>query len=263
MKERLTMRVRQIDNALNLLELYARAREPMTLTAMARALRMPKSSVFNLIETLVGRGLLYEVSPRGGHYPTRRLLDLSRAIMDGDLLLQRIRGELEVLAARTGETVVLSAREHNDVVYVEVVESAAPIRYFAKVGEHRAIHTTSSGKAILTTYEPLERGRILRSLRYVAHQKATKRNAQELAADLEAAIRRGWCEDRAESTADVMGLGAPIFTGERRFGLGLAGPLFRMEDNRDALVRCLIATADRVKEIATTIPSVPRRVNHN
>lgn len=248
------MRVRQIDNAFSLLELYARDRTPITLTGMARALAMPKSSVFNLIETLVGRGLLYEVSPRGGYYPTWRLLDLSRSIMEGDALLPRIRGELESLAARTGETVVLSAREHNDVVYIDVVESTALIRYFAKVGERRAIHTTSSGKAILTTYEPAERAKILRSLKYAAHQKASKRTAEELAADLDAAIRRGWCEDRAESTPDVMGLGAPIFTGERRLGLGLAGPLYRMEDNRHELARCLIATANRVKQIAISAP---------
>lgn len=253
------MRVRQIENAFGLLEFYARERTPMTLSGIARTLDMPKSSVFNLIKTLVGLGLLYEVSPRGGYYPTRRLLDLSRSIMEGDLLLQRVRGELEALAARTGETVVLSVREHNDVVYIDVVESAALIRYIAKVGERRAIHTTSSGKAILTTYEPVERARILRSLDYSGPQKASKRNAQELASDLDAAILRGWCEDRAESTSEVMGLGVPVFIGDRRLGLAVAGPLYRMEDNRIELAQCLIAAAGRVKDLVAAVPSIGSR----
>lgn len=251
------MRVRQIDNALGLLEIYARDRTPLTLTGLARALGMPKSSTFNLIETMVGRGLLYEVSPRGGYYPTRRLFNLSQSIMDGDSLLLRIRAELETLAARTGETVVLSARDHSDVVYVDVVESTAVIRYSAKVGERRAIHTTSSGKAILTTYEPAERIRILRSLKYAAHQNATKRNAQELAADLDASIARGWCEDRAESTPDVMGLGTPIHIADRRLGLGLAGPLYRMEGSRQALAENLKTAASRIKQIAVSVPASP------
>ncbi len=244
------MRVRQVDNALSLLELYARERAPLTLSDVARALGMPKSSAFNLIETLLGRGLLYETSRRAGYYPTRRLFDLAQAIMEGDGILGRIRGELEALAAATGETVVLSARDQDVVVYVDVVESPASIRYFARVGERRAIQTTASGKAILASYPPAERARILLSLDYGHGQPAAKRDAAALAADLDAAVARGWSEDCGESTPEVMGLGAPVLTGERRFGLAVAGPLYRMQDNRDALARCLIAAAERVRAIS-------------
>jgi len=248
------MRVRQIDNALNLLELFARDRTPLTLSDVARSLDMPKSSAFNLIETLLGRGLLYETSRRAGYYPTRRFFDLSRSIMEGDALLRRMRGELEALAADTGETVVLSAREHHEVVYIDVVESPAVIRYFARVGERRAIHTTASGKAILTTYDPVERGRVLRMLDYAGRQPAARPGAAALAADLDAAVARGWCEDRAETLPDVMGLGAPILAGERRFGLAVAGPLYRMQDRRDELVSSLLAAVARIREISAAAP---------
>lgn len=230
------MRVRQIDNVLDLFEIYARERSPLTLTALSQALGIPKSSTFNIIETLVSRGFLYETKPRGGYYPTQRLLALARSTRDGDPLTARLHGQLQALAAATGETAVLSAREQNDVVYVDVVESTAPIRYFAKVGERRPIHTTSSGKAILISYEPSERAGILQELRYFPDQLATSKGALELAADLDASIGRGWCEDIAESTPDVMGLGVPVVTGGRRFGLAVAGPVYRMQNNREALV---------------------------
>jgi DNA-binding IclR family transcriptional regulator len=213
---------------------------------MSKALGLPKSSTFNVIETLVVRGFLYETKPRGGYYPTTRLLDLSRAMMEGDPLIQRIHGELERLATVTGETAVLSVRDQ-DGMYVDVVESTTLIRYFARVGERRAIHTTSSGKAILTTYDTTARESILRTLRYTPYQPATKQSAIELAEDLERSIARGWCEDRAESTPDVMGLGVPIHSGDRRFGLALAGPLYRMQDNHKALVESLIAAAERIR----------------
>src|SRR3546814_21193322 len=89
---------------------------------------MPKSSTFNLIHTLLVRGYLYETRKRGGYYPTRRLLDLANHIAEGDPLLQGIHGYLEELAAQTGETALLSVREGSDVIYVDVVESASPIR---------------------------------------------------------------------------------------------------------------------------------------
>ncbi|BCH24784.1 transcriptional regulator [Mesorhizobium sp. L-8-10] len=243
------MRVRQIDKVLDLFEVYAREKTSLTLTALSKALGIPKSSTFNVIETLVARGFLYETKPRGGYYPTARLLDLSRSMMEGDPLVQRVHGELAALAAVTGETAVLSVRDQLDVVYVDVVESTAPIRYFAKVGERRAIHTTSSGKAILTAYDTKEREDILRSLSYAPIQPATKMNAGELAEDLDRSIERGWCEDRSESTPDVMGLGVPIRSGDRRFGLALAGPLYRMQGNLDTLVGHLLAAAERVENL--------------
>lgn len=243
------MRVRQIENALDLMEIFSRDKSPLTLTELSRALEIPKSSAFNIIETLLVRGYLYETRPRGGYYPTMRLLEMARSMAEGEPLVQRIHGELTSLAAASGETAVLSVRERNDAMYVDVVESTALIRYFARIGERRPIHTTSSGKAILTTYEPDERAGILNALNYTPYQEATKRNAAELAADLDEAIDRGWCEDRAESTPDVMGLGVAIVAGEHRFGLALAGPLYRMRDNRDALVSQLLAVAERVRKM--------------
>ena len=98
------MRVRQIDNVLDLFEIYARERSPLTLTALSQALGIPKSSTFNIIETLVSRGFLYETKPRGGYYPTQRLLALARSTRDGDPLTARLHYQLQALAAATGET---------------------------------------------------------------------------------------------------------------------------------------------------------------
>lgn len=243
------MKVKQVENMLDLIELFAREKSPRTLTALSHLLKMPKSSTFNLIDTLVSRGFLYETRQRGGYYPTRRLLDLSRDVMAGDAFLERIHGELKALAVGTGETVLLAVRDQDMVIYVDVVESAAPIRYFAKVGERRPVYATSSGKAILTTYGDAERMTILNSLTYVVHERTTMRNAGQLASDLDVAMGRGWCEDLAEYTSDVMGIGVPLVHDERRFGLAVAGPMFRMLDRRNDLAGLLLATASRIKAI--------------
>lgn len=241
------MRIRQVDHLLDLIELYAQGKAPLTLTALAQALGMPKSSTFNLIETLVARGFLYEIGPRRGYYPTRRLFDLSRAVMEGDRLLESIHGELVRLARETGETALLAARDHGEVVYVDVVESTALIRYFAQIGDRRPIYTTSSGKAILTSYPRPERDRIVSSLSFVAHQPTTSTCAAELAANLEQAILRGWCEDHAEFTPDVMGLGVPVVGAERRFGLAVAGPLYRLRGRRRQLAATLQGAARTIE----------------
>src|SRR3546814_12630108 len=84
------MKAGQVHNVLALFELFAREKAPRTLTALAQQLDMPKSSAFNLIQTLLDRGFIYETRKRGGYYPTRRLLELARRIAQGDPFPQNI-----------------------------------------------------------------------------------------------------------------------------------------------------------------------------
>lgn len=246
------MKVSQAENVLALFELFARERTPRTLTALAEQLGMPKSSTFNLIHTLLDRGFLYETRRRGGYYPTRRLLELANGIAEGDPFLQRIHSHLGALAADTGETALLAVREHLDVIYVDVKECSSPIRYTAKVGDRRPVWTASSGKAILTSLTAKERGMILQALNMPA--------AGELSEELEASRLRGWCEDRAKTAPDVMGIGVPLVCGDRHFGLAVAGPIYRMQERRDALARTLMATAGEIGHLfAAGVPGEGRR----
>lgn len=241
------MRVRQVENALDLIELFAREKRALTLTELAQTLAMPKSSMFNLIDTLVARGFLFETRPRGGYYPTRRLEVLSASIMEGDAVLDTIHSELKELAATTGETVLLSVRaEDHHVVYIDVVEAAAPLRYIASIGDRRPLYTTSSGKAILTTYDSVERRAIIDEISFVPYQQSTIRSADELEASLDASIHRGWCEDRAEYASGVMGIGVPLVYGDRRFGLAIAGPIDRLRPHRGQLANELRQAAKRL-----------------
>lgn len=236
------MKVSQAENVLALFELFAREKAPRTLTAVAQQLGMPKSSAFNLIRTLLDRGFIYETRRRGGYYPTRRLLDLATHIAEGDPFLQSIHGYLEALAAETGETALLAVREQHDVIYVDVKESPSPIRYSAKIGDHRPLCTASSGKAILVSLEPDQRAAILRAIDFSRQPDS----AAALARELEESARRGWCEDRGKTAPDVMGIGVPLVRGERRFGLAVAGPAYRMEERRGELAEALQAAAAEI-----------------
>ena len=240
------MKVSQVENVLALFELFAREKSPRTLTALAEQLGMPKSSAFNLIHTLLARGFLYETRRRGGYYPTRRLLDLATFIAEGDPFLQGIHRYLEALAAETGETALLAVREHHEVVYVDVKESSSPIRYSARVGDRRPLCTASSGKAILASLAPRERAVVLESVALTAPAGLP---VAALASELDAALARGWCEDRAKTAPDVMGIGVPLVCGDRRFGLAVAGPIYRMQDRRGELAGALMAAAGEVRRL--------------
>jgi IclR family transcriptional regulator, acetate operon repressor len=241
------MKVSQVENALALFELFAKEKAPRTLTALAEQLDMPKSSAFNLIHTLLDLGYIYETRRRGGYYPTRRLLDLAYRIAEGDPFLQGIHGFLEALAAETGETALLSVRERGEVIYVDVMECSSPIRYSAKVGDRRPLCTASSGMAILASFSAGERADVIASLDLAAAPGGGAWTAGSLAAELDASAERGWCEDWARTAPDVMGIGVPLVCGERRFGLAVAGPIYRMQERRGELAAALQAAAGEIR----------------
>ena len=61
-------------------ELFAREHRPLSLTELARGLEVPMSSTLALVRTLAAKGYVYEIRPRGGYYPTRKMRTACAAI---------------------------------------------------------------------------------------------------------------------------------------------------------------------------------------
>ncbi len=241
------MIVKQIDNFLDLIGLFAREQAPRTLTQVSAALELPKSSTFNILRTLLARGVIYEVGPRAGYYPTRLLFDLTRTIAEGDPVSREVHLALQSLARQTGETVLLAARDGDEVVYVDAVESAALVRYAAKPGDRRPVYATSGGKAILSTYPERRRRRELKSIRYARHRQGTIDDAATMTRELEESIRRGWFRNLSEFTPDVTGIALPLVIGDRRYGLSVAGPNFRMEGRHAEIAAAITTTIEQLE----------------
>ncbi len=62
-----------VDRTLDLLELFAEEKRPLSLSDIARLLKIPISSCHDVLQAMQARGYLYELAPRAGYYPTLRL----------------------------------------------------------------------------------------------------------------------------------------------------------------------------------------------
>ena len=240
------MIVKQAENLLAILELFAAVRRPRTLSQISEALGLPKSSTFNLLETLEGRGLIHEMRAWGGYYPTRRLLVMAQDIARSDPFVDRVRPELVRLQERTGETVLLAHRVDAEIVYLEVIESQHPVRYFAQVGDRRPVQATSSGKAILSLHSPAERARLFETIAFTRFRAATLPDAAAVEADILASAQRGWFENLSEFTPDVLGIGMPLVLDGERLALAVAGPNFRLLDRRPEVAASLGEAVQRI-----------------
>ena len=222
------MFVKQAANVLDLIEFFARLKRPATLSEIAQEFDWPRSSTFNLVGTLVERGYLYEPKPRAGIIRRRDGLRSAEEIAGAEPLPAWLHDLLLELAAMTGETVFITAAAGTSVVLLDVVESEADIRYFARVGKRIPIQATASGRAILAKYTPFERLSVLKKFKFESYQPSSPMSIDAVEAEIKRSIERGWFQGSTEFTPDVVGIALPVPLVDRRLSLCVGGPTFRL-----------------------------------
>ena len=238
----MTTAVSAAGRTLDIFELFGLAREPLSLTELAKRISVPTSSCHAIVRTLQQRGYLYSVSRRKEIYPTKRLLDLAQAIVAHDPFLERIAPLLLRLRDETGETVIFGKRQRDAVLYLEVIEGAHTVRYTARPGEYKPLHSSAIGKAVLAQLDAAALQTWLAAQRLPAVTPNTITKPQRLRADLQAGRKRGYFVTRGENVADVMAVAAGISINGDAFGIAVAGPLQRMSAELDRHAQALAKT---------------------
>lgn len=231
--------VKQAANVLDLLEFFAAHQRPASLAEIAKHFGWPRSSTFNLLGTLTGRGFLYEPRAKQGYYPAPVWATLIHQIEQAQPVPHGIRAVLEKLVAATGETAVLAAASGAFALFIETVESPSSVRYAAPVGKRVPLHVTATGRALLSQMAPEERASVLRKAGFERYTASTLMSAEAVEAEIDASRKRGWFAGNAEYTQDLGGVAMPFALGERRFALLVAGPTFRVGSRLDEIASIL------------------------
>jgi IclR family transcriptional regulator, acetate operon repressor len=239
--------VKSAKRILDIFELYARSRAPATLTAIAGALDVPKSSCLALLQTLESGGYIYQVQPQLGWYPTRRWLDQAQTIVEHDPLIHRVQPAMEKLRAQTGETIILARRAGERALYLIVVESEQIIRYTARAGELKPLHSTASGKALLASLDPQARRGVLERAGLRGFTARTLTTLEELEREIVRGKQRGFQKLFGEHMPDVAGASAPLRLNGDAYALTVAGPTHRIADRLEEIGALLLRACRKLE----------------
>lgn len=137
-----------VTRAVAILDLIATSRTPLGISAIARALDLPKSSVANICGSLTDAGLL---RPNGAGFSLgHRLAQLGAAYLAGADQVQLFHQACARLDAARSETVQLALlAEGLDVIYLARREGAFPVRLASTFGHALPATCTATGKAML------------------------------------------------------------------------------------------------------------------
>jgi len=218
-----------VERTLDFLELFAAEKRPLPASEIARLLAIPASSCHDVLQALVERGYLYELTARGGYYPTLRLFDIAKTIADHDPVVARADALLRALRDGLDESVLLAKANGLSASYLLAFEPSHPLRFLAKVGEPvRSPHATSAGKALLGSLSEAALAEYLKSAQLTALTRETLTSKKALREDIAAGNRRGWFLNREESLEGVTTLSARFAWLSTIYIVTIAGPTSRL-----------------------------------
>jgi IclR family transcriptional regulator, acetate operon repressor len=235
------------DRTLDVFELFANEQRPLNLSEISQLLRIPLSSSHALIKTLQARGYLYDVGRRQGYFPTTRMQDITQAIARAVPVLATIQPTLSALRDETGETVVLAKRQGDEMTYVDVYESARTVRWSTVAGEIKPLHSTSSGKAILSRLPPDGLDALLCRLPFERRTDATITSARELKEQIEKGRGRGWYHSIGETVPELMAVSAPVQIGGEIYAVTTGGPTNRFRPHMTRHAAALMRACARIE----------------
>ncbi|MGE5152632.1 MAG: IclR family transcriptional regulator [Bdellovibrio bacteriovorus] len=221
-------RIQVIDRAAALLDALARYPEPVSLKVLSAETGLHPSTAHRILASLI-QNRFVERDAAGRYRLGLRLLQLG-VRLHGNVDLRAVALPImEALRDRLGETVNLTIREGDQVVYIEKATPNRMIHVQQLVGARAPLHVTAVGKLILGAAGEEGIRAYAQRTNLPAYTRNTISDLPRLVAECRAALTQGYALDNEEAEIDVGCIGVLLHdaTGNVIGGLSVSAPIER------------------------------------
>lgn len=222
--------IQVIDRMMSLLGALSRHGSPVNLKQLATETRLHPSTAHRILSVMVGSRLVDRIEP-GTYRLGIRLLELGSLVKSRISVRQEALPHMQSLQQELGETVNLSVRHDDEVVYVERTSgNNSMMRVVQIIGARAPLHITAVGKIFLAEDGPEKCAEYARRTGLPRYTDNTLTDADTLAKELEKVRRQGYASDNEEAEKGVSCIGAGIYNDEGRLvaGLSVSAPSDRL-----------------------------------
>ena len=213
------------DRAAQLLACVIACEHPVSVTELARATALPKSTVSRLLGVLAAHGLVGQDEPRGLLRPGPAILACAHRGLFERTLAELAQPSLDALAQASGETVNLAVPGVGGVEHLAQVDGRHFLATGQWIGRRVDYHCSAVGKVFLAhAVAALPAGQL------AAAGPAAITDRDELAAELRSVRRSGHATAIDELEAGLAAVAAPVFGSgaEVVAALAISGPTLRL-----------------------------------
>jgi DNA-binding IclR family transcriptional regulator len=212
-----------------LLEVIAAKDQLATLPGLVEQTGLPKPTVHRMLQHLEQAGLLRREGAR--HYAVGvRLRRLAENLLLNDSLHEARHAVLRHLVDEVGESCNITALAGGEVVYLDRVETAAPLRFYLHTGSRVPVHASASGKLFLADMSPAQRRRLLDSAPLSSYTPNTLTDAAALDEELQRVKRERHALDNEEFLPGLFCVAVPVprHNGRATLSVAVQAPVIRL-----------------------------------
>ena len=225
-------RIQSIDRAATLLNSIARYPQPVSLKVLSAETGFHSSTTFRILASLI-QNQLVEKDNSGNYRLGLRLLQLGVRLHSNIDLRALALPVLESLRDELNESVYLTIREGDEVVYIEKMTPNRLVHVQQLVGSRAPLHVTAVGKLMLGIAGSDAIDGYAQRTNLPAYTRNTINNLEHLKQACASAIEQGYAIDNEEAEADVGCIGVLVFdnTNTAVGGLSVSSPIERLRNS--------------------------------
>jgi len=195
---------------MRVLEVVSGSLLPMSLAQLSQRADIPKATLARLVAEMTSSGYLSLVPGRRELIPGPRATRLSMGVLGNGQFRRECRAVLREVVGQLGETCNLTVRDGDRVMYIERVETQAPLRLHLEPGVRAPLHCTAGGKLFLAQMEPAERERFLGLIGLESLTPGTITDRAALGRELDRIRKLGYGVDNEEFVCGMVGIAVPL-----------------------------------------------------
>lgn len=243
-----------------LLEALAKMDRFATLQTLVEETGLPKPTVHRMLQQLEMAGMVQRDGD-GRQYTTGlRLRQMAETVLLNNTVHGARHLVLRRLVEEVGETCNLTAFNGSEVVYLDRVETPAPLRFYLQAGSVVPAHCSATGKLFLAQMTPSQRRRLLGQVSLERFTPKTITDLEAIEAEIATVKRDGVGYDREEYLPGLICVAVLVPSTNRASNLGLAiqAPSMRLTQPRvEAAIPALKRAASALQAIEEQAASGP------
>ncbi len=212
-----------------LLEVIAAKEERYSLQRLVEETGLPKPTLHRMLQQLEGAGLLQREGD-GRQYGTGvRLRRLAENLLLNDSHHGARHAVLRHLVEEVGESCNITALSGSEVIYLDRVETAAPLRFYLHPGSRVPAHCSASGKIFLAQLTPAQRHRLLAHGPLEKYTPKTVTDLARLEREVQRVKKEGYAFDDEEFLPGLLciAVAVPALAARSNLCVAIQAPVMR------------------------------------
>lgn len=241
------MSVKSAERVLDIIDYLTSVEDGGTLMELSKQLEIPKSSMSQLLGTMVRKDYLIKTEANIYKLGSKLIVSGNKARTTNDIYSTSAT-ILKDTVSKTGETVFLAIRSSDEIIYLAKFDSDESIRTTAQPGMRKPLHCTGLGKTFLSFEKEEIRQELLDIISLDYYTEHTITNRDILKDEILKFREQGFTIDDEENDIGVYCVAAPIYgeDGDMVVAISCAGSKARMLDRKQSIIEEIKTAAKKI-----------------